>query len=157
MTAAAASAESTYLRRWIEQVNLIASSILPDKPRPIEADTEVQGAAFTLDPKRRCTRIVAKNGHLLACGRVDHHGRRSSARDRTIRMVKALGRRRWKREAGYQRQARAENAFFRYKSIIGDGLRARTPGGRVAEALLACNLLNQMTALGRPESYGIGR
>ena len=88
---------------------------------------------------------------------VSRRGRRSSARDRTIRMVKALGRRRWKREAGYQRQARAENAFFRYKSIIGDGLRARTPGGRVAEALLACNLLNQMTALGKPESYGIGR
>ncbi len=88
---------------------------------------------------------------------VSRRGRRSSARDRTIRMVKALGRRRWKQEAGYQRQARAENAFFRYKSIIGDGLRARTPEGRVAEALLACNLLNQMTALGRPESYGIGR
>ena len=88
---------------------------------------------------------------------VSRRGRRSIARDRTIRMVKELGRRRWKQEAGYQRQARAENAFFRYKSIIGDGLRARTPEGRVAEALLACNLLNRMTALGRPESYGIGR
>ena len=87
---------------------------------------------------------------------VSRRGRRSIARDRTIRMVKELGRRRWKQEAGYQRQARAENAFFRYKSIIGDGLRARTPEGRVAEALLACNLLNQVTALGRPESYGIG-
>ena len=53
---------------------------------------------------------------------VSRRGRRSIARDRTIRMVKELGRRRWKQEAGYQRQARAENAFFRYKSIIGDGL-----------------------------------
>ena len=88
---------------------------------------------------------------------VSRRGRLAIARDRTIRMVKALGRRRWKQEAGYPRQARAENAFFRYKSIIGHGLRARTPEGRVAEALLACNLLNQMTALGRPESYGIGR
>ena len=80
---------------------------------------------------------------------VSRRGRRSIARDRTIRMVKALGRRRWKQEAGYQRQARAENAVFRYKSIIGDGLRARTPEGRMAEALLACNLLNQMTAPGQ--------
>ena len=72
-------------------------------------------------------------------------------------MVKKLGRRRWKKESGYQRQARVENAFFRYKSIIGDGLRARTAAGRVAEALLACNVLNKMTALGRPASYSIGR
>ncbi len=89
--------------------------------------------------------------------RVSRRGPRSSARDRTIRMVKKLGRRRWKKELGYQRQARVKNAFFRYKSIIGDGLRARTAAGRVAEALLACNVLNKMTALGRPASYGIGR
>ena len=54
---------------------------------------------------------------------------RSSARDRTIKEVKELGRRRWKKESGYHGQARVENAFFRYKSIFGGSLRARTPGG----------------------------
>ena len=93
----------------------------------------------------------------IKTSRVSRRGPRSSARDRTIRMVKELGRRRWKKEAGYQRQARVENAFFRYKSIIGDGLRARTAEGRVTEAVLACNVLNQMTELGRPASYGTGR
>ena len=68
-----------------------------------------------------------------------------------------MGRRRWKKESGYHRQARVENAFFRYKSIIGDGLRARSPAGQGTEAVLACNLLNQMTDLGRPDSYAIGR
>ena len=63
----------------------------------------------------------------------------------------------WKETADYHRQARVENAFFRFKSIIGDGLRARSPGGQGTEAVLACNILNQMTALGRPVSYGIGR
>ena len=82
---------------------------------------------------------------------------RSGARDRTITRVKRLGRRRWKKASGYQRQARVENAVFRYKSIIGDGLRARTPGGRQTETLLACNVLNRMTELGRPASYSIGR
>ena len=81
----------------------------------------------------------------------------SSARDRTIKAVKAIGRRRWKKESGYHRQARVENAFFRYKSIIGEALRALAPGGQLAEALLACNVLNRMTELGRPESYSIGR
>ena len=82
---------------------------------------------------------------------------RARARDRTIERVKTLGRRRWKKESGYHCQARVENAFFRYKSIIGAGLRARTPRGQVAEALHACNVLNQMTALGRPQSYSVGR
>jgi len=68
-----------------------------------------------------------------------------------------LGRRQWQKASGYHRQARVENAFFRYKSIIGDGLRARSRGGREAEASLACRVLNRMTALGRPESSAISR
>ena len=44
----------------------------------------------------------------------------SSARDRTVMWVQNLGRRQWKKESGYHRQARVENSFFRYKSIIGD-------------------------------------
>ncbi len=82
---------------------------------------------------------------------------RSFARDRTIRKVQQIGRRRWKKVSGYHRQARVENAFFRYKSIFGGALRARSPGGQTAEALVACNVLNQMTDLGRPDSYAIGR
>ena len=50
---------------------------------------------------------------------VSGHGPRSPARDRTIMLVKKLGRRRWKKASGYHRQSRVENAFFRYKSIIG--------------------------------------
>jgi hypothetical protein len=86
---------------------------------------------------------------------VSRRGPRSSARDRTIRRMKKIGRRRWKN--GYHRQARVENTFFRYKLIIGSRLRTRSPGGRVTEATIACNILNQMTELGRPESYSTGR
>lgn len=57
----------------------------------------------------------------------------------------------------YHRPAQVENAFFRYTSIIGDGLRVRSPAGRETEAVLACNMFNQMTARGTPVSYGIGR
>ena len=89
--------------------------------------------------------------------RVSRRRPRSSARDRTIKKMKTLGRRRWKKETGYHQQARVENAFFRYKSMIGGGLRARSPGGRATEAVIACNILNQMTELGRPESYRLGR
>ena len=85
------------------------------------------------------------------------HGPRSPARDRTNTVVKQLGRRRWKKVSGCHRQGRVENAFFRYKSIIGDGLRARSPAGQGSEAVLGCEILNRMTALGRPALYRIGR
>jgi hypothetical protein len=89
--------------------------------------------------------------------RVSRRTPRSSARDRTIQKLEKIGRRRWKKKSGYHRQARVENAFFRYKSIIGHGLRARSPAGQATEAVLACNILNQMTQRGRPASYAIGR
>ena len=71
--------------------------------------------------------------------------------------VQRVGRRRWKKTARYHQQARVENAFFRYKSILGEGLRARSPGGQAVEVLLACNVLNQMTVRGKPVSYSMGR
>ena len=70
---------------------------------------------------------------------------------------KTLGRRRWKKASGYHRQSRVENTFFRYKSIIGDGLLARSPAGQGSEAVLGCEILNRMTDLGRPVSYRIVR
>ncbi len=81
---------------------------------------------------------------------------RSSARDRTIMRVKEIGRRRWKIESGYHHQARVENTFFRYESIIGDRLRARHPTSQEAEAIIACNILNRLVGLGMPESLAIG-
>jgi len=81
---------------------------------------------------------------------------RASPRDRTIARVQDVGRRAWKKETGYHQQARAENAFFRYKAIVGDLLRARSEPGRKVEARIACDILNRMTQLGSPESGAIG-
>ena len=74
--------------------------------------------------------------------RVTPRGPRAAARDRTITQVTQLGRRAWKKASGYHQQARVENAFFRYKSILGDGLRARSPAGQTIETVLAYNSLN---------------
>ncbi len=80
----------------------------------------------------------------------------STARDRTIKRVREIGRRRWKKESGYHCRGTVENAFFRYKSIIGDRLRARRPEAQETEASLGCNILNRMIELGRPVSVAIG-
>ncbi len=102
-----------------------------------------RGAKVAVPPKRTAA--------------VSHRRPRSVARDRTVKRVQAIGRRRWKKEAGSHRQARVQNVFFRYTSIIGDGLRARSAVGQEAEAVLACTVLNRMRDLGRPASYAIRR
>ncbi len=70
--------------------------------------------------------------------------------------VKEIGCSQWKKESGYHHQARVENTFFRYKSILGDRLRARHPESQKAEAVIACNVLNRLASLGMPESFALG-
>jgi hypothetical protein len=77
-----------------------------------------RGGAVIVPPSKSATRSRQRRS-------------RSNARDRTIMRVKEIGRRRWKKETGYHEQARVENAFFRYKSIIGDKIRARHPATRL--------------------------
>ena len=45
----------------------------------------------------------------------------------------------------------------RRASVIGDGLRARSPAGPGSEVVLDCEILNRMTEFGRPVSYCIAR
>ena len=130
----------------IEAIDSEISSVTADAAYDTVAVYETAGA-------RGATVVVPP----VRTANVSRHGPRSPARDQTIRSVKKLGRRGWKKASGYHRQARVENAFFRYKSIIGDGLRARSPAGQVSEAILGCHILNRMTDFGRPTSYGIGR
>ena len=88
---------------------------------------------------------------------VSRHGPRSSARDRTILAVKARGRRRWKKTSGYHGQARVENAFFRYTSIIGDSLRGcAVPQGGGLRSTSRAHPESDDWAW-QPMSYRIGR
>ena len=121
---------------------------------PVTADAAYDTVAVYETAGARGATVVVPPGRTA---NVSGHGPRSPARDRTITLVKTLGRRRWKKASGYHRQSRVENTFFRYKSIIGDGLRARSPAGQGSEVVLGCEILNRMTELGRPVSYRIGQ
>jgi hypothetical protein len=68
-------------------------------------------------------------------------------RNRNIRSIRRLGRREWHKWSGYSKRSMVENAVYRYKTIIGRGMRSRT----------ACRVLNTMTRLGMPDSYRVGR
>ena len=120
----------------------------------VTADPAYDTLAFYGAAGAREARVVVPPTKTASLSR---RGARSGARDRTIRRVKALGRRRWKKASGSHQHARVEHAFFRYTSIVGDGLRARSSSGQRREAVLACHVLNRMTELGRPVSYRIGR
>ena len=120
----------------------------------VTADPADDTLAFDGAAGARGARVVVPPTKTASLSR---RGARSGARDRTIRRVKALGRRRWKKASGDHQHARVENAFFRYTSIVGDCLRARSSSGQRREAVRACHVLNRMTELGRPVSYRIGR
>ena len=109
----------------------------------IDETARARGATVVVPPARTAT--------------VSGHGPRSPARDRTIPWVKTLGRCRWKQGSGSHRQGRVENTCFRDTSIIGEGLRARSPARQGSAVVLGCEILNRMTALGRPVSSRLGR
>ena len=98
---------------------------------------KARGGQVVIPPVR--TAVISRGGPQYA------------ARDNTVKRINEIGRRLWKKESGYHRQGRAENAFFRYKQIFGPRLHARHPLAQAVEAKLACSILNRMTGFGRPE------
>ena len=76
-------------------------------------------------------------------------------RDQHIRIIREKGRMGWQRAVGYGKRSLGETAMFRYKAIIGRGLRARTLPAQKTEARVACSVLNRMTRLGMPVSQRI--
>jgi len=61
----------------------------------------------------------------------------------------------WQRSSGYNRRSLVEAAMYRYKTIIGRRLHARTLPNQQTEAKIGCNVLNRMTRLGMPVSVRI--
>ncbi len=76
-------------------------------------------------------------------------------RNRNIRSRVKLGKRQWHTQSGYSRRSKVENTFYRYKSIIGPTMRARSLQGQRVEARAACRILNRIAALGMPESHRV--
>lgn len=67
----------------------------------------------------------------------------------------ALGQRRWKEVSAYHCRSLAETAVFRFKTLFGGHLIARTFDRQMVEALIKCKALNVMTQLGLPDSYPV--
>ena len=82
-------------------------------------------------------------------------GTTPSQRDRHIALIRDKGRLGWQKAVDYGRRALGETAMFRYKALIGPGLRARTLAAQKTEARVGCAVLNRMTRLGMPVSQRV--
>ena len=79
----------------------------------------------------------------------------TTQRDRHIAEIGKHGRMGWQRSSGYNRRSLVETAMYRYKTIIGRRLHARTLPNQRTEAKIGCNVLNRMTWLGMPATVRI--
>jgi transposase len=79
----------------------------------------------------------------------------TTQRDGHLAAIAQHGRIGWQRSSGYNRRSLVETAVYRYKTIIGRRLHARTLPNQRAEAKIGCNALNRMTKLGMPVSVRI--
>jgi len=79
----------------------------------------------------------------------------TTRRDEHLRTIEKHGRIGWQPGSGYCRRSLVETAMFRYKTIIGRRLHARTLSNQKTEARIGCRVLNRMTSLGMPISVRI--
>lgn len=77
-------------------------------------------------------------------------------RDRHIVELQFKGRMAWQKAHDYGRRSLVETAIGRYKSIIGDRLRARYNDAQPVELALGIKVLNRMTNLAKPVSVRVG-
>jgi transposase len=76
-------------------------------------------------------------------------------RNKHLATIAEHGRMSWQRSSSYNRRSLVETTMFRYKTIIGRRLHARSLSNQRSEAKVGCNVLNRMTGLGMPVSARI--
>jgi hypothetical protein len=69
-------------------------------------------------------------------------------RDRHLQTIAQRGRIGWQRATGYGRRSLVQTAMFRYQTLVGRSLRARSLPGQKVEARMPCAVINRMTGLG---------
>jgi hypothetical protein len=76
-------------------------------------------------------------------------------RDRHIAEIATHGRMGWQRRSGYNRRSLVETGMYRYKTVVGRRLSARTLPNQRTEAKIGCTVINRMTGLGMPATVRV--
>lgn len=118
-----------------ERIGVISGDGAYDTRGVYEASAS-RGAALVVPPRRN-----GKPWQARTTG--------AAERNESLRAIRHLGRRLWKRWSGYHRRSLAETAMSRLKRL-GERLSARDPARQVAEVQIRCATLNTFNALGMP-------
>jgi hypothetical protein len=140
--------------------NVADSQVLADLLEQVEGEIKQVSGDGSYD-KRNCYEAIRKRKAKAAIpprrdARIWQHGNTKQERlirDENLRRIRQVGRKQWKREAGYHRRSLAETQMFRMKTIFGERVSAREFAGQATQVLVRCAGLNQMTHLGMPDSY----
>lgn len=88
-------------------------------------------------------------------GRLHPQDERLRARDKNLRRIRKVGRKKWKRQSRYHRRSLVETQMMRVKTVFGGSISSRRFNNQATEMGIRCEALNRMTRLGMPESYRI--
>jgi IS5 family transposase len=91
----------------------------------------------------RITAKISKHGNSAG---------KEKPRDKNIRGIRKLGRKKWKQKVNYHRRSIAETTMFRYKTIFGGKLTSRENKQQEIEVKIKCSILNKMITLGKPKA-----
>jgi hypothetical protein len=138
------------------------SQVLDDLLEQVEGEIEQVSGDGSYDQRQSYEAIGKRKAKAAIPPRRDakiwQHGNRKQERllrDENLRRIRQVGRKVWKQEVGYHRRSLAETQMFRMKSIFGARVSAREFAGQATQMLVRCAALNQMTRLGRPDSYAV--
>jgi len=117
---------------------------------PAAIDTVTADGAYdqwkvytTIDQRKARPRIAPRHD-----AKIKRHANTAGprlARDQTIRAIRRLGRKQWKKSSGYHCRSLVETAVSRLKTIFGPQLKNRRFENQRTEARLRCHILNQFT------------
>jgi hypothetical protein len=88
-------------------------------------------------------------------GRLHPQDERLRARDKNLRAIRKMGRKKWKKQSRYHRRSLVETAMMRQKTIFGGSLSSRRFHNQATEMTVRCAALNRITQLGMPDSHAI--
>lgn len=133
--------------------------VLPDLLEQIEEDIEQVSADGAYDQKRSYDEIRKRNAKAAIPPRkgakIWQHGNSKAERhnrDETLRRIRKVGRKAWKRQVNYHRRSLAETTMFRFKTIFGGKLCSRSFDNQAVELFIQCAALNRMIQLAKPDT-----
>ena len=135
--------------------------ILPDLLAQVPEEERIAdiGGDGAYDTRAAYAAAAARNAALLVPPR--RNGRPwktpttgAGERNETLRAIRHLGRRLWKRWSHYHRRSLAETAMSRIQRL-GERLAAHDPARQVAEVQIRCAILNTTNRLGMPDTVAL--